>query len=117
MKHSDEEGFKEETINRKSISQYNCGVFPVLCYNLGLTKIIAHNTLQGGKQFVIKLPDKQTFVNFVEFNKLDDIGFYPGKLRMEACSRFAFITLDHTNVNNPVYNIYFLLVDPYYGDT
>lgn len=94
MKHSDEEGNKMVTVIRKSISQYVKGVFPVLCYNLGLTKIVAQNTLANGKQFIIKIPDGQTFVNFVDFDKLDDIGFYPNKLRLEACSRFAFITLD-----------------------
>ena len=94
MKKNDEEGNRVETVTRKSISQYHSGVFPVLCYNLGLTKIIAHNTLSDGKQYVIHLPEGHSFVNFIDFNKLDDIGFYPGKLRLEACSRFAFITLD-----------------------
>ena len=117
MKHSDEEGNKMVTVIRKSISQYHKGVFPVLCYNLGLTKIVAQNTLANGKQFIIKIPDGQTFVNFVDFDKLDDIGFYPNKLRLEACSRFAFITLDQKTIHNPMYNIYFLLVDPYYEDT
>ena len=53
MKHSDEEGNKMVTVIRKSISQYVKGVFPVLCYNLGLTKIVAQNTLANGKQFII----------------------------------------------------------------
>jgi hypothetical protein len=113
---NDEEGNKEETVNRKSISQYHSGVFPVLCYNVGLNKIIAHNTLQDGKQYVIEIQKDETFVNFIDFIKLEDIGFYPGKLRMEACSRIAFITLDQKDKYCPVYRMNFLLVDPYYED-
>jgi len=81
-----------------------------------MSKIIAQNTLQDGKQYVIHLPKGHTFVNFIEFNKLEDIGFFPGNLRLEPCSRFAFITLDQKDKWYPVFNINFLLIDPYYED-
>ena len=99
MRVNDEDVEKEETINRKSISQSHSGVFPVLCYNLGFNKIVAHNTLENGKKYIIHLEDGHTFVNFIDFKTLEDIGFYPGNLRMEACSRFAFITLDQKFIN------------------
>lgn len=56
--------------------QYHQSNFPVLCYNIGLKTIVIHNTLTCGKKYLIKLNDNDSFVGFINYNKLDDIGFY-----------------------------------------
>jgi hypothetical protein len=49
-------------------------------------------------------------MSFIEFNKLEDIGFYGGGLGIELCSRVAFLTL---NKKVDMYQMNLLLVDPY----
>ena len=56
--------------------QYHQSNFPVLCYNIGQKRIVIHNTLNQGKKYLIKLDEKNSFVGFINYNKLDDIGFY-----------------------------------------
>ena len=51
-------------------------------------------------------------MDHIEFKNLHDVGFYPGNLNIEACSRFAFLTL---NKKKKQYIVNFLLVDPFYG--
>lgn len=50
----------------------------------------------------------------LEFNELDDIGFYPNNLFLEASSIFAFLSLDK-KLKKVIINL--IIVDPYYGDT
>jgi len=103
-----------ETISRKSRSQSQTATFPVFMYNIGMRKLVIHNTLTNGKQYVYELGSHESFVSFVEFNKFEDIGFYPDNLRIEMCSHFCFLTRDKkTNTNL----INFLLIDPYYEHT
>ena len=50
-------------------------------------------------------------MDHIMYNREKDIGFYPNGMKMEACSRFAFLTYDKkekTIINN------FLICDPYY---
>ena len=56
----------------------------------------------------------EIFIAHLQFNKLEDLGFYPDKLFLEASSIFAFLTLDKKS-KKVIVNI--LIVDPYYGDT
>ena len=65
------------------------------------------------KQLVYDLEKNHQFINFVDFNNFEDVGFYPGPLRIECCSNFVFLTLD-TKKKRVVVN--FMLVDPYYED-
>ena len=60
----------------------------------------------------------EKFVSFVEFNRYEDIGFYPDNMSIECCSCFLFVTsktsdsLD-SQINSTKLNL--LLADPY-GD-
>ena len=65
---------------------------------------------------MIELDPQEQFVTFVEFNKYQDIGFYPQDLRIECCSCFLFLTTKRAkranDVNTTVFNL--LLVDPFH---
>ena len=43
---------------------------------------------------IYSIQENENFVDFIEFNSLKDLGFNIKGLRVEACSRFAFLTLD-----------------------
>ena len=52
-------------------------------------------------------------MDHIKFNREKDIGFYSNGMKMEATSRFAFLTYDKkakTIINN------YLICDPYYDD-
>jgi len=110
---SQERASANKAVLRKSITQRHKGSFPVVVYNLGLKKILIQSCIGVRKQLVYELPSNQSFVNFIEFNNLDDIGFYPGNLRIQCCSVFAFLTQSTTSQNM---NVNLLIVDPYYSD-
>ena len=52
----------------------------------------------------------------MEFNKYEDIGFYPQDLRIECCSCFLFLTTKRhkcsDDTNTTVFNL--LLADPFH---
>ena len=52
-------------------------------------------------------------MNFIDFNSFNDIGFNPSGLRIEACSRFPFVTY---NRKKKKYSINLILIDPHYDD-
>ena len=61
-----------------------------------------------------EIPKDETFINFVNFEKLEDLGFKTGYLRIEACSRFAYLTRnEHTQYTY----LNLMLIDPYYDAT
>ena len=66
------------------------------------------------KQFIYNLENNEIFVAHLEFKELEDIGFYPNNLFLEASSIFSFLTLDK-KLKKVIINV--LIVDPYYGDT
>ena len=53
-------------------------------------------------------------MNHFIFNELEDLGFYPEKLFLEASSIFAYLTFDKKE-KQIIVNL--LIVDPYYGET
>jgi hypothetical protein len=94
---TDEESQSIEIVERKSISQRCLTNFPFFANNVGQQKIIIKSTLKGGLTYVYELPKTERFVNFVEFNKFEDLGFYPGKLRIEMCTNIVFLSQSSTD--------------------
>ena len=43
---------------------------------------------------IYNLPENENFMDFIEYNKLKDLGFNEKGLKIEACSVFAFLTND-----------------------
>ena len=61
----------------------------------------------------MELPEDENFINFIEFNDLEDLGIEASDLKIETCSRFAFLTEDlHEKMRINV-----LLVDPYHEES
>ena len=60
----------------------------------------------------MELTEHEQFMCFVDFNKDEDLGFFPKGLRIECCSKFAYIT-ENTSRKDPIFNVNVLLVDPY----
>ena len=63
---------------------------------------------------IYNLPESESFVDFIEYNRLKDLGFNEKGLKIEACTVFAFLT------NDKIFQRLFiniLLVDPYYDQT
>ena len=88
---------------------------PVQIYNLGLRKMAIQIVLKSNmKQFIYNLENNEIFVAHLEFKELEDIGFYPNNLFLEASSIFSFLSLDK-KLKKVIINV--LIVDPYYGDT
>ena len=83
----------------------------MMLYNIGQTKLILQNTLHGGKQYVLKLPPNEIFMDHLVYNNLSDFGFYADNLNIECCSRFPYLTLDK-KTKEVIINV--LLCDPYY---
>jgi hypothetical protein len=69
--------------------------------------------LQKGYQYIYELPKEEIFIDHIQYNKLEDIGFYPNNLKIEASSRFAFLTYNEHDLEI-IINV--LICDPYYGD-
>lgn len=67
--------------------------------------------MNGGQSFIYKFPRNETFISFSEYNQHEDIGFFPGDLRLEMCSHVAFLTHDRLK-NEAILNL--LFIDPYY---
>jgi hypothetical protein len=44
------------------------------------------------KAYIIKIPEHERFLGFVDFNSFVDIGFYPKGLKIECCSHFTYLT-------------------------
>lgn len=101
-----------DIVERKTISQRHMCVFPIMLYNIGQNKLVIQSTLKNGSQYIYNLPEEEVFVDHIEFSKLVDVGFYPGSLKIEASSRFAFLT---QNKQKRQFIVNFLLVDPFYG--
>ena len=57
-------------------------------------------------------------MSFVEFNKYQDIGFYPQDLRIECCSCFLFLTTKRHKSDDDSHTTFFnlLLADPYHDE-
>ena len=53
------------------------------------------------------------FIGFVEFIDLMDIGFFPEDLRIECCSRFAYITRREGKHSTSENHLNLLLVDAF----
>ena len=94
---------------------------PCLAYNLGDSKLVFQNTLQVDpkRKFLLKLPAGERFVSFLQFNRYEDIGFFPTGLRVECCSSFAFLTAGAGAKSGDVeYNrMNLVLIDPFYERT
>jgi len=61
-------------------------------------------------EVMFELPVNEEFVDFVEFNNLQDLGLNVWNMRIETCSRFAYITLNRKEMKQYL-NI--MLIDPY----
>ena len=84
----------------------------MIMYNIGLKKLILQQQLSSGDSHILELNKGEHFVNFIDFNDYQDIGFTTCGLQIEACSRFAYLTFN-TEKKHFVINV--LLIDPYYG--
>ena len=100
-----------ETVYRQSISQRMVSVFPMFVYNIGQRKIIVQNTLTNGRSYVYEIPHGHKFLTFGEYNNFEDIGFYPGSMRLEMCSNFVFLTQERST---QLITLNLFLIDPYY---
>jgi hypothetical protein len=76
-----------------------------------MSKLIIKNKLKGGASLLYEIPKTERFVSFADFNTFDDLGFTPGRLRIELCSNIVFLTQDRKD-DSLFVNI--LLIDPYY---
>lgn len=86
----------KEHIRKTRIQDFSAQ-FPILAYNIGASKLIVHDTLKNHEvSYVYKLSDHEHFVSFVEFQKLQSMGFYSDNLHIEACSQIVFLTVDKT---------------------
>jgi hypothetical protein len=111
QKMDEKKSSSQECVLRTSITQRHSGHFPIFAYNIGLKKVVIQTCQGRQQQLIYELPSDETFVSFVEYKSLKDIGFYPGKLRIEMCSNFTFLT--HNKFTNKIV-VNFMLVDPYY---
>jgi hypothetical protein len=88
--------------------------------NLGETKLLIDNLLdpKENKKLVLDLELDEKFICFVEFNKFEDLGFFPENLDIECCSKFVYITqprLHSDSFGSAHHNhLNLLLIDPYY---
>ena len=104
---------EENEVRRVSISQRHMGSFPIMMYNIGLQKIVIQLFIGQGNQMIYEIPPTERFVNFIDFNTFHDIGFCPNGLRIEACSKVAFLTYDKQYKRRFV-NL--ILIDPFFDD-
>lgn len=65
----------------------------------------------------MNLEEDETFVNFVKFDRYEDIRFFPDDLRVECCSHFLLMVrkTGSTNFDNTGNRLYLLLIDPMYN--
>jgi len=64
---------------------------------------------------IYEISDKEYFVNFIDFNNIEDLGCNREGLTIECCSAFAFLTTTHAKPNRKTF-INILLIDPYYAE-
>ena len=84
-----------------------------MMYNIGLQKLILQMFVCEHNQMIYEIPNKEKFFGFIEFSNFLDLGFIPKGLAQEACSHFAFLTLNKSSQKILV-NV--MLIDPYYSD-
>ena len=80
----------------------------MIAFNLGMNKIMFQSTIGEKQSFILELPSNEHFLDFLQFNRLRDLNFHSGKMNVNACSYFMFIT---EKKNKLVINL--MLVDPY----
>ena len=70
--------------------------FPIMIHNIGLNKLLISKYVRLKEKYevVFDLQPHEDFVDFVEFNDIKAVGLNIEKLRIETCSRFAYLTLD-----------------------
>lgn len=75
--------------------------------------------LEHKRKYLLKLKPGERFVAFLQFNRYEDIGFFPTGLRVECCSSFAFMTAGAgPNAGDVEFNrINLILMDPFYERT
>ena len=83
-------------------------------YTIGLSTLVIQLLCGRKKSLIYKLPKDENFINFVKFNNLEDLGFKPAGLRIEACSRFAYLTTNQKSLRT---YLNLLLIDPFYDNT
>ena len=83
----------EDTI-RNSKPQVIEGSFPIAMYNIGIKRLVIQTYLDKANRMIYNLQENESFIDFIQFNKLEDLGFNDKGLKIEACSRFAFLTLN-----------------------
>ena len=63
-------------------------------YNIGIQKLVIQTYLEKGTRMIYNLSENESFIDFIEFNKLKDLGFNSKGLKIEACTVFSFLTID-----------------------
>lgn len=53
-----------------------------------------HETLNMAERetLILQLAPNERFEGFADFKKFDDIGFFPGRMNIESCSHFLYLT-------------------------
>ena len=92
--------------------------YPYIAQNLGDQRILLINKEMKKKKkvHILELDPNEKFVTFVQFNRYNDIGFYPKGLNIDCCARFYFITTKRYKTPDDIdtSNFNLLLLDPYH---
>ena len=93
---------------------------PFLVYNLGERKLVIQSTLivKAKQPYILNLEPDETFVNFIQVDRYEDIRFFPDDLRVECCSHFLLMVrkTGSQNFENNRNRLYLLLIDPMYNE-
>jgi len=85
----------------------------VIAYNIGIRRLAFMNIQNRDvpEQHIVELDKDESFLSFLYFKSFEDIGFYPGHLRIECCSSFLYLTL-----KDNIVRMNLLLLDPFYEE-
>ena len=65
----------------------------MIAYNIGLSKLILHNTLKIGKQYVFELPENHIFLNFIKYPSFDQLDFNNDNVDIDIDTSIIFVFL------------------------
>lgn len=77
-----------EIVKSSKTIQWQKASYPIIAYNLGIHKLAIMNQQdhEDPKQYILEMEEDEEFICFLNFNKYEDIGFYPDMMRIYGCS-------------------------------
>ena len=71
--------------------------------------------MAGSETLILQLAPHERFEGFADFKKFDDIGFFPGRMSIESCSHFLYLTHDTRPDRSKLSNrLNLLLIDKFH---